>query len=63
MTSCIPSSVSGRGRAAQGGSTLTMQLARSLFLHHRKEWTRKVREILLALQIERTYTKDEILEM
>lgn len=51
------------GRAAQGGSTLTMQLARSLFLHHRKEWTRKVREILLALQIERTYTKDEILEM
>jgi penicillin-binding protein 1A len=51
------------GRAAQGGSTLTMQLARSLFLHHRKEWTRKVREILLALQIERTYTKDEIIEM
>jgi penicillin-binding protein 1A len=51
------------GRAAQGGSTLTMQLARSLFLHHRKEWTRKVREILLALQIERTYTKDEILQM
>jgi penicillin-binding protein 1A len=50
-------------RVAQGGSTLTMQLARSLFLHHRKEWTRKVREILLALQIERTYTKDEILEM
>ena len=50
-------------RAAQGGSTLTMQLARSLFLHHRKEWTRKIREILLALQIERTYTKDEILEM
>ena len=47
----------------QGGSTLTMQLARSLFLHHRREWTRKVREILLALQIERTYTKDEILEM
>jgi penicillin-binding protein 1A len=51
------------GRTAQGGSTLTMQLARSLFLHHRKEWTRKIREILLALQIERTYTKDEILEM
>ncbi len=52
-----------QGRAAQGGSTLTMQLARSLFLHHRKEWTRKIREILLALQIERTFTKDEILEM
>jgi penicillin-binding protein 1A len=50
-------------RAAQGASTLTQQLARSLFLHPRKEWTRKIREILLALQIERTYTKDEILEM
>jgi penicillin-binding protein 1A len=51
------------GRRSQGASTLTMQLARSLFLHHRKEWTRKAREILLALEIERTYTKDEILEM
>lgn len=51
------------GRVSQGGSTLTMQLARSLFLHHRREITRKLREILLALQIERSYTKDEILEM
>jgi penicillin-binding protein 1A len=51
------------GRLAQGGSTLTMQLARSLFLHQRREVTRKVREILLAIQIERSYTKDEILEM
>lgn len=51
------------GERSQGASTLTMQLARSLFLHPRKEWTRKLREILLALQIERTYTKDEILEM
>jgi len=51
-----------RSRAA-GGSTLTQQLARSLFLHHRKEWTRKIREMILALQIERAYTKDEILQM
>jgi len=51
------------GRRSQGASTLTMQLARSLFLHHRKEWTRKAREVLLALEIERTYTKDEILQM
>ncbi len=51
------------GQRVQGASTLTQQLARSLFLHHRKEWTRKFREMLLALQIERTYTKDEILEM
>jgi penicillin-binding protein 1A len=52
-----------QGRVAQGGSTLTMQLARSLFLHQRRELTRKIREILLAIQIERSYTKDEILEM
>lgn len=50
-------------RRAAGGSTLTQQLARSLFLHHRKEWTRKIREMILALQIERAYTKDEILQM
>jgi penicillin-binding protein 1A len=51
------------GRPAQGGSTITQQLARSLFLTPTKHWERKVREILLALQIEKTYTKDEILEM
>ncbi len=51
------------GRTAQGASTLTQQLARSLFLTPDKSWARKIRELLLALQIERTYTKDEILEM
>ena len=50
-------------RTAQGASTLTQQLARSLFLTPNKSWERKIRELLLALQIERTYTKDEILEM
>ncbi len=52
-----------QGRTAQGASTLTQQLARSLFLTPDKSWARKIREVLLALQIERTYTKDEILEM
>jgi penicillin-binding protein 1A len=47
----------------QGASTLSQQLARSLFLTPDKRWERKVRELLLALQIERSYTKDEILEM
>jgi penicillin-binding protein 1A len=51
------------GRRSQGGSTITQQLARSLFLTPTKQWERKMREILLALQIEKTYTKDEILEM
>jgi len=47
----------------QGGSTITQQLARNLFLTHEKTMTRKLKEIVLAIRIEQTYTKDEILEM
>jgi penicillin-binding protein 1A len=51
-----------RGEKMQGGSTITMQLARSIFLNKRKKMIRKVAEIILALQLERKYTKEEILE-
>ena len=47
----------------QGASTLTQQLARQLYLTTEKTITRKVKELLTSIQIERTYTKDEILEM
>lgn len=47
----------------QGASTLTQQLARRLFLTPEKTVARKIREILTAIQIEKTYTKPEILEM
>ncbi len=47
----------------QGASTLTQQLARRLYLTPEKTITRKIKEILTAIQIERTYTKPEILEM
>ncbi|MBZ0264725.1 PBP1A family penicillin-binding protein [bacterium] len=47
----------------QGASTLTQQLARNLYLHRRRTVKRKIREIITAVQIERTYTKDEILQM
>ncbi|MCP4050089.1 MAG: penicillin-binding protein 1A [bacterium] len=47
----------------EGGSTLTQQLARNLFLHRRKKLARKLAEMILAVQIERKYTKTEILEM
>ncbi|MBW2061627.1 MAG: PBP1A family penicillin-binding protein [Deltaproteobacteria bacterium] len=47
----------------QGASTITQQLARNLFLTPEKTITRKLKEIFLALQIERRYTKDEILEL
>lgn len=47
----------------QGASTITQQLARDLYLHKRRTFTRKIRETLTAIQIERNYSKDEILEM
>lgn len=50
------------GEFAQGGSTITQQLARGLFLSADKTIQRKLKEALLALQIERRYTKEEILE-
>ena len=48
------------GRKNQGFSTLTMQLSRLLFLSPQKTYERKLREILLALEIERRFTKKEI---
>ncbi len=47
-------------RKAGGASTLTQQLARKLFLTDEKTWERKIREALLAIQIEKRYTKREI---
>jgi len=47
----------------QGASTITQQLARDLHLHKRQTVIRKIREILTAIQIERNYSKREILEM
>jgi penicillin-binding protein 1A len=47
----------------QGGSTITQQLARNLFLTHERTFTRKLKEVALAIEIERNYTKDQILEM
>jgi penicillin-binding protein 1A len=47
-------------RKAAGASTLTQQLARKLFLTDEKTWERKIREAILAIQIEKRYTKREI---
>ena len=52
-----------KSRKAEGASTLTQQLARALFLTPEKTYTRKIKEVLLALQIERYYTKEQIMEM
>ena len=52
-----------KGRFSQGGSTITQQLARNVFLTNDRTWTRKFREILLALAMERKFSKDQILEL
>jgi len=51
------------GKRAQGGSTITMQVARNVYLSPEKTYMRKITEILLALKIERQISKDEILEL
>ena len=51
------------GEKGPGGSTITMQLARNLFLSSERTYLRKLREILLALRIERQFEKDKILEL
>ncbi|SEP85277.1 penicillin-binding protein 1A [Ectothiorhodospira magna] len=51
------------GEKTQGGSTITMQVARNFFLNREKTYTRKLTEIFLAIRIERELTKDEILEL
>lgn len=51
------------GRKSQGASTITMQVARNFFLSREKTYIRKVKEIFLALEIERLLTKEEILEL
>ncbi len=50
-------------RRAQGGSTITQQLARQSFLTSNKSYHRKVQELILAARLERLYTKPQILEL
>lgn len=50
------------GEVKQGGSTITQQLARTVFLSNERTWQRKVEEIFIALELEKKFTKDQILE-
>lgn len=52
-----------KGRVVQGGSTLTMQLSKLIFLTPERKITRKIKEVLLALQLERNFSKEEILQL
>jgi penicillin-binding protein 1A len=51
------------GEFVEGASTITQQIAKTLFLTPRKSIVRKIKEAILAFQLERRYTKDEILEL
>jgi penicillin-binding protein 1A len=51
------------GRWRQGGSTITQQLARNIFLTNSRTFGRKIKEAVLALAIERKFSKDQILEL
>jgi len=52
-----------RGRVLQGGSTIAQQLARNAFLSPEQTITRKIRELILAIRINRHYAKDQILAL
>ncbi|MDO9424619.1 MAG: penicillin-binding protein 1A [Methylobacter sp.] len=51
------------GKKKQGGSTITMQVTRNFLLSNKKTYTRKLKEIILALKIEQEYPKEKILEL
>ncbi len=51
------------GRYVEGGSTITQQLAKNLYFSQEKKMTRKAAEVFLALDLEKNYSKDEILEL
>ena len=51
------------GQIEEGGSTITQQLVKNLFLSQEQSFTRKAEELLLAMDMERNFSKDEILEL
>jgi penicillin-binding protein 1A len=52
-----------RGEVSEGGSTITMQLIKNLFLSQKREFTRKLAEAVLSIRLEQIFRKDQILEM
>ena len=50
------------GKLSQGGSTITMQLARTIYLDNGKRWERKIKEMFIAIEMEKLYSKNKIME-
>ncbi len=62
ITRALFTNVRGGGEISQGGSTITQQYAKNAFLSQERTYTRKVKEVLIALKMSRTLEKDQILE-
>ena len=60
---CFMRRTSGRNRRPQGASTITQQVAKNFLLTNEVSFARKIKEALLAMRIERAYSKDKILEL
>lgn len=56
------STIKNKGKITQGGSTITQQLARNIFLNFDKTYKRKVEEIFISVKLDQKYTKEQILE-
>lgn len=54
--------VKNKGQIKRGGSTITQQLARNIYLNNAKEWSRKIKEMFIAIELEKKYSKEQILE-
>jgi penicillin-binding protein 1A len=63
VTRAFVRNVTGSGASMQGGSTITQQLAKNLFLTQERTLSRKVQELILAIWLEQRYSKDQILEL
>ena len=59
----VEAKLSGSGRRAEGGSTITQQVAKNFLLSSERSMERKIKEAILAVRIERAYSKDKILEL
>lgn len=58
----VVSLIKNRGKIAMGGSTITQQLARNIFLNFETTYSRKIQEIFIAIALEQKYTKEQIME-
>ncbi len=62
ITRAMVSLIRNKGEIHEGASTITQQLARGIFLNNEVTWTRKVKEMFVAIELEKVYSKEDILE-